>query len=114
VLSLGTKLEEQLAAITKTKARKQTRIQQGSTMVYGKAVNYVAASAALVVNLPKKTCHGSALNGEFPIQQHCGTCGKSGHNARTRQKDVAISSEPEASTQYISSDSSDSNNNNQS
>jgi hypothetical protein len=83
-------------------------------VVYGVVADQVAASAAMVVNPPKKSCHGGAPEGALPTQRRCGTCEETGHNARTCQKDITISSESEASTQYIFSDSFDGNNNNQS
>jgi hypothetical protein len=48
-------VEEQLAVITKRKARKQKRIQHGGALEYGDAADQVAASAALVVNPSKRT-----------------------------------------------------------
>jgi hypothetical protein len=47
-------VEEQLAVITKRKARKQKRLQYGGTLEHGEAADQVADSAALVVNPPKK------------------------------------------------------------
>jgi hypothetical protein len=106
-----TELEEQLAVITKRKTRKRKRLQHGGTLEYGEAADQVAASTALVANLPKKTRSSGAPEGALPTQRRCSKCGETGHNARTCQKDIDASSEPEASAQYIFSDSSDDNNN---
>jgi hypothetical protein len=105
-----TELEEQLAVITKRKTRKRKRLQYGGTLEYGETADQVAASTALVADLPKKTCSSGAPEGALPTQRHCSKCGETGHNARTCQKDIDASSESEASTQYIFSDSSDDNN----
>ena len=40
-------LEEQLAAITKRKARKRKQVQHGGTMEYGEAALSIAKSAAI-------------------------------------------------------------------
>jgi hypothetical protein len=103
-------VEEQLAVITKRKARKQKRIQHGGTLEYGDAADQVAASTALVVNPSKRTCSSGPAEGVQPAQRHCGNCGQTGHNARTCQRDAAESSASEASTQYILSSSSSSDN----
>jgi hypothetical protein len=104
-------LEEQLAVVTRRKARKRKRLQHRGTLEYGKAADQVAASTALVANPSKKTRSGSAPERAPSTRRRCGTCGETGHNARTCQKDTAVSSESEASTQYIFSDSSDNENN---
>jgi hypothetical protein len=102
--------EEQLAVTHKRKTRKRKRPQHGGTLEYGEAADQVAASTALVANPPKKTRSNGAPEGALPTQRRCSKCGETGHNARTCQKDVDASSESEASTQYIFSDSSDNNN----
>jgi hypothetical protein len=103
-------LEEQLAVITKRKARKWKHLQHGGTLEYAEAADQVPVSAALVVNPPKKTSSSGPAERAQPAQRCCGNCGQTGHNARTCQKDAAESSETEASTQYIFLSSSSSNN----
>jgi hypothetical protein len=103
-------LEEQLAVVTRRKARKRKRLQHRGTLEYSEAADQVAASTALVANPSKKTRSGSAPERAPSTRRRCGTCGETGHNARTCQKDTAVSSESEASTQYIFSDSSDNEN----
>jgi hypothetical protein len=93
------KVEEQLAVMTKQKARKQKRLQHGGTLEYSEAADQVAASAALVVNPLKRTRSSGPAEGAQPAQRRYGNCGQTGHNARTCQKDTAESSESEASTQ---------------
>jgi hypothetical protein len=103
-------LKEQLAVATKRKNRKRKHLQHGGTLEYGEAADQVAANAALVANPLKKTRSSGALEGVLLTQRRCSKCGETGHNARTCQKDVDASSESEASTQYIFSDSADDNN----
>ena len=55
----NTKLEEQLAVITKRKARKQKRIQQGGTIEYIAASALVAAKASAALQPSKKARSGS-------------------------------------------------------
>jgi hypothetical protein len=98
-----TELEEQLSVITKRKARKRKCLQHGSTLEYGEAADQVAANAALVVNLLKRTRSSGPAGRPQPAQRRCGNCGQSRHNARTCQKDAEISSESDASTTYIGS-----------
>ena len=61
----------------------------------------------------KKAQRGSGSDSQDKApatQRRCGKCGETGHNARTYQEDREPSSESEASTQYIFSDGSSSNN----
>ena len=53
------KLKEQLVVITKRKSRKRKRIQQGSTIEYGKAAAQVAAEASVATKQLKKACSSS-------------------------------------------------------
>jgi hypothetical protein len=105
-------VEEQLAVMTKQKARKRKWLQHGGTLEYGEAADQMAASAALVVSPLKRTRSSGPAEGAQPAQRRCGNCGQTGHNARTCQKDTAESSESEASMQYILSSSSSSDNDN--
>jgi predicted amidohydrolase YtcJ len=76
-------LEEQLAVVTRRKARKRKRLQHRGTLEYGEAADQVAASTALVANLSKKTRSSSAPERAPSTRRRCGTCGETGHNART-------------------------------
>ena len=106
-----TELEEQIDALTKRKSRKRKRIQKGGTLEYGKTADQVAASPSTRVPSSKKTCSEGATDGRQLALRRCSKCGKTGHNARTCQDDREVSSESDASTQYIFSDSDSSNNN---
>jgi hypothetical protein len=44
----NSELEEQLAVVTKRKARKRKRIQHGGTLEYGEALTQVATEASAV------------------------------------------------------------------
>jgi hypothetical protein len=90
-------LEEQLAEITKRKSRKRKRIQQGGTIEYGTAAAQVAAKASAAPQRSKKA-HGGGSS------QRCGNCGEAGHNVRSCTQALDESSESEASTQFIMSD----------
>jgi hypothetical protein len=47
-------LKEQLVVMTKRKARKRKRIQQGGTIEYGAAVSQVAVEASVAARRSKK------------------------------------------------------------
>jgi hypothetical protein len=53
-----TKLEEQLAVITKRKTRKRKRIQHGGTLEYGEASTQVAATTSEAPQRSKKARGG--------------------------------------------------------
>jgi hypothetical protein len=59
-----------MAVLTKRKTRKRKRLQHGSTLEYSEAADQVAASAALVANLLKKTRSGGAAEGATATQPH--------------------------------------------
>lgn len=106
-----TELEEQIDALTKRKSRKRKRLQKGGTLEYGETADEVAAGPSTRGPPSKKTRGGGVADGGQPAQRRCGKCGKTGHNARTCQDDRGETSESDASTQYIFSDSDGSNNN---
>jgi len=96
-------LEEQLAIITKRRARKRKRIQHGGTLEYREASTQVAATASVAPQKSKKARGSSGHETAQPGLRRCGNCRKIGHNARTCKKDIEVSSESDASTQYIGS-----------
>jgi hypothetical protein len=98
-----TELEEQLAAITKRKARKRKRLQHGGTLEYGKGAAQVAAEASIATERAKKARGSSNQERAQPALRRCGNCGGTGHNARTCKKDIEISSKSDRSTSYIDS-----------
>jgi len=93
-------LEEQLAEITKRKTRKRKQIQHGGTMEYGEAALSIAESAAAARTVPKRARVSSGHERAQPAQRHCGNCGKTGHNARTCQKNAEEDSASDASALY--------------
>ena len=103
-------LEAQLAAITKQKGRKRKRLQTGGTLEFSVAADQVAAEASITVKKPRKGSGSNSQDQAPTTQRRCGKCGKTGHNVRTCQLDREPSPESVASTQYIFSDTSCSNN----
>ena len=98
-----TELEEQLAVITKRKARKRKRLQHGGTLEYGEAAAQVAAEAAVATERSKKARSSGDQERAQPALRRCGNCEGTGHNARTCKKDIEVSSESDGSTTYIGS-----------
>ena len=98
-----TELEEQLAVITKRKARKRKRLQHGGTLEYGEAAAQVAAEAGVATERSKKARSSGDQERAQPALRRCGNCGGTGHNARTCKKDIEVSSESDGSTTYIGS-----------
>jgi hypothetical protein len=96
-------LEEQLAIMTKRKARKRKRIQHDGTMEYGEAASQVAVEAAVAAERSKKPRGSGGQERAQPGVRRCGNCSGTGHNARTCKKDTEISSESDASTTYAGS-----------
>jgi hypothetical protein len=99
----NTKLEEQLATMTKRETRKQKRIQQGGTMEYGEAAAQVAAEASVAAERSKKARGGGDQERAQPALQRCGNCRGTRHNARMCKKDIKASSKLDASTTYVGS-----------
>jgi hypothetical protein len=99
----NTELEEQLAVITKRKTRKRKRLQHGGTLEYGTAAAQVAAEASAAPQRSKKARGSSDHETAQPALRRCGTCGGTGHNARTCKKDTEASSKSDASTVYAAS-----------
>jgi hypothetical protein len=98
-----TKLEEQLAAMTKRERRERKRNLHGGTMVYGEAAAQVAAEASVVAEWSKKAHGGGDQERAQPALQRCWNCGKTGHNARACTIDTKASSGSDASMTYVSS-----------
>jgi hypothetical protein len=96
-------LEEQLAVVTRQKARKRKRIQQGGTMEYGEAAAQVAAEASVAAKRSKKARGGGDQERAQPALRRCGNCGETGYNAQTCRKDTEVSSRSDASTTYTGS-----------
>jgi hypothetical protein len=98
-----TELEEQLEIMTKRKARKRKRIQQGGTMEYGTAAAQIAAEASIAYKKSKKARRSDNHEPAQLASRRCRNCGETGHNARTCKTDIESSAESETSTEYIGS-----------
>ncbi len=97
--------------MTKQKACKRKRIQQSGTLEYGEAADLIAPRLFMMVQPSKKAYSRDGQDRAQLALRRCGNCGGTGHNARTCQAAEGESSESDASTQYIFSDSSCSDNN---
>jgi hypothetical protein len=98
-----TELEEQLAAITKRKARKRKRLQHGGTLEYGEGAAQVAAEASVATEQAKKARGSGDQERGQPALRRCGNCRGTGHNARTCKKDIETSSKSDGSTTDVDS-----------
>ena len=103
-------LKAQLAVITKRKGRKRKRLQTGGTLEFSTTANQVAAEASITVKKPRRGSGGNGQDQAPTTQRRCGKCGETRHNARTCQLDREPSPKSVASTQYIFSDTSCSDN----
>jgi hypothetical protein len=93
-------LEKQIAELTRRKGRKRKRIQTGGTIEFSIGASQVAESASTARTISKKARSSSNQERALPGQRRCSNCGKTGHNARTCQKDAAEDSESNAVTSY--------------
>ena len=93
-------LEEQVAVLTKRTSRKRKRIQHGGTIEYGAAALAAAQGASSSRTIVKKARSSGGQERAQPGQRHCGNCGKTGHNARTCQKDAEEDSVSDTSALY--------------
>ena len=96
-------LEEQLAEVTKRQGRKRKRIQTGGTLDFGAGALQVAKNATAGCTALKKARGEGSQEKAQPGQRRCGTCGETGHNARTCQKDIEEDSLLDASELYDAS-----------
>jgi hypothetical protein len=72
-------------------------------MVYGEAAAQVAAESSVAAERSKKAHGGGDQERAQPALFRCGSCGRTGHNARTCKIDTETSSGSDASTRYIGS-----------
>ena len=96
-------LEEQLAAVTKRRGRKRKRIQTGGTLDFGAGASQAAESSSAGRTTSKKARGKGSQERAQPGQRRCGTCGETGHNARTCQKDAEEDSLSDTSESYEAS-----------
>ena len=96
-------LEEQLAEVTKRRGRKRKRIQTGGTLDFGAGASQAAKNTAASRTVSKKASGEGRQEKAQPGQRRCGTCGETGHNARTCQKEVEEDSLSDTSESYEAS-----------
>ena len=96
-------LEEQLAEVTKRQGRKRKRIQTGGTLDFGAGALQVAKNATAGCTALKKARGEGSQEKAQPGQRRCGTCGETGHNACTCQRDVEEDSLSDTSESYDAS-----------
>jgi hypothetical protein len=80
-----TSLKNTIEEATKRKSRKRKRIQQGGTLTYEAGLQLVPIENDTVVHSTKRSSGKSRGEGVQPTRRRCGTCGGTGHNARTCQ-----------------------------
>lgn len=96
-------LEKQLAEVTKRRGRKRKRIQTGGTLDFGAGASQAAESASASRTAVKKARGEGSQERALPGQRRCRTCGGTGHNSRTCQKDVEEDSPLDTSKSYEAS-----------
>lgn len=83
-------------ALSKHRRAKKTCIRQGGTLTIEDAQDIITQKDVdEQVRRDIRVAGGSRKEGQLS-GRHCGTCGKAGHNARTCQADVDMSSLPDS------------------
>jgi hypothetical protein len=84
-------LEEANRTLSKRRREKKTRIRQGGSLSVRDAQEIIDSND-VEVQIKQETRLGRGRTEENgPTQRRCGTCGKTGHNSRTCQKDEEMS-----------------------
>ena len=79
-------------ALSKRRRARKARVRQGNALTVGDAQDIIAQKDVdEQVRRDIRAAGGSRGEGQ-PSGRRCGTCGKAGHNARTCQEDIDISS----------------------
>ena len=79
-------------ALSKRRHAKKTRIRQGGVLTGEEAQDILAQEEANTqIRRDEREMGGRSKEGQ-PAMQRCGTCGETGHNARTCQVEVDRSS----------------------
>lgn len=86
-------LRAALATATERKSRKRKRIQAGGTLPADEGQRLAALKEFGARSNGKKQKKRLRAEGGEPSQRRCGTCGETGHNARTCKNDVEVVSE---------------------
>jgi hypothetical protein len=77
-------------ALSKRRRAKKTRVRQGGALTVEDAQDVLAQKEAEEQARRDKRSEGGRQNEGQPSGRRCGTCGETGHNARTCQSTVAI------------------------
>jgi hypothetical protein len=79
-------------ALSKRRRAKKTRVRQGGALTVEDAQDIIAQKDVdEQIRRDERAARGSRGEGQ-PSGRRCRTCGKAGHNARTCQEDIDISS----------------------
>ena len=88
-------LREANQALSRRRRAKKTRVRQGGALTIQEAQDIlVYKDAEEQVRRDKHLERGTQKEGQLP-EQHCRTCGKSGHNARTCEEIVIVLGSPD-------------------
>jgi hypothetical protein len=79
-------------ALSKRRRAKKTRVRQGGTLTIEDAQDVLAQKEAEEQARRDKRYKRDRQNEEQSSRRRCGTCGKTGHNARTCQEVIDVSS----------------------
>ena len=79
-------------ALSKRRRAKKTRVRQGGALTVEDACDIIAQKDAEEQVRRDKRSEGDGQNEGQSSARRCGTCGKTGHNARTCQEVVEVSS----------------------
>jgi hypothetical protein len=83
-------------ALSKCRRAKKTRIRQGGALTIEDAQDVLSQMEAEEQARRDKRSEGAFQKEGQPSRRRCGTCGKSGHNARTCQEAIDTSSLPDS------------------
>ena len=89
--------------MTKRQGRKRKRIQIDKTLDFSVGASQVAKSSSAGRTTSKKARGEGSQERALPGQRHYRTCGRTGHNSRTCQKDVEEDSLSDTSKSYEAS-----------
>lgn len=86
-------LREANSSLEKRRKAKKTRLRQGGTLRIGEAQDLLdQKDVDMQLGEETRTRGGCAMRMQ-PRERRCGTCGNTGHNARTCKLDVGASGE---------------------
>ncbi len=77
-------------ALSKRRRAKKTRVRQGGALTVEDAQDVLAQKEAEEQARHDKRSEGGRQNEGQPSGRRCGTCGETGHNARTCQDTIVV------------------------